>query len=177
MEHAPGHEIVHSYSLRPSQSSIDRALEFKISQAASTAFLATAIYSFPKRVDPAFRLGAWGNLLISALHHGFMVQTRPPHRLRIFGRSCSWACSGVDDRRPLLRALTSIDQAVVGYICLYTGCAGLWIPHMPASIFTACLLLARVAGNAGIGIVILVSLYLTVPQVMTNRSARERTNS
>lgn len=155
----------HHHLHRPS--SINHPLKFKLGQAASTIFLAAAIFSFPTHVDPLFALAAWGNFLISALHHGYMIRARPSHHeSRLFGRSYSWACSDVDKSRRLLRILTVIDQAVVGYICLYTGCAGLGIPQMPVFILVVCLLSACLGGNAGVGGVLAVALYLTVPKVV-----------
>mmetsp|Transcript_11153 Transcript_11153/g.27418 ORF Transcript_11153/g.27418 Transcript_11153/m.27418 type:complete len:226 (+) Transcript_11153:175-852(+) len=173
MDHASEHGTAHVRIPRSGRSIISQPLKFKIDQAASTIFLAAAIFSFPTDVDPAFALGAWANFLISAMHHGFMVQTRPHHQLRLFGRSYTCACSGVDEWRQLLRILTIIDQAIVGYICLYTGCAGLRIPHLPSFILAVCLLSACLAGNAGIGGVISIALYLTVPKVVDSRVSHQ----
>jgi hypothetical protein len=106
-------------------------LGFKPSQAASTVFLATAICFFPEGVDPAFLLAAYANLVVSAIHHGLMVQTRPHHRSRLFGRDYLHSCTDCDESQPLLRMLRAVDQSIVGFVCLYTGtgCAGLIIPQ------------------------------------------------
>jgi hypothetical protein len=79
----------------------------------------------------------------------------------------------VDEGRPPLRLLAVLDRAVVGYICLYTGCAGLRMPHLPLFVFAACVLAARVAGNAGIGGVISVAFCLTVPKVAESGAAQQ----
>mmetsp|Transcript_33544 Transcript_33544/g.72509 ORF Transcript_33544/g.72509 Transcript_33544/m.72509 type:complete len:244 (+) Transcript_33544:101-832(+) len=165
------------HRLHTDQAGIHPPLKFKLGQATSTIFLAAAIFSFPTHVDPLFASAAWANFLISALHHGYMIRVARPssHReSRLFGRSYSWACSDVDESRRRLRVLAVIDRAVVGYICLYTGCAGLGIPRMPVVALVACLLSACLGGNAGVGGVLAIALYLTVPKVAGMGEARRQ---
>ena len=95
-----------------------KPLRFKALQAGSTIFLALAISSFPANVDPAYSFGAYCNLIISICHHGLMIK-KSDYQSRACG--LLFSCSDIDESRASLRMLRVFDQAVVGYICLYTG--------------------------------------------------------
>ncbi len=152
-----GRQRPHHVASRVNPAKSPEPLRFKLSQAGSAVFLLAAILSFPDGVDPAFAVGAWCNFCISAYHHGLMT---PRSTWSSWG--FKFSCSDVDETRPCLRLLRVVDQAFVGYICLYTGCAGLGVPHWAV---TVTCLLSALGGIQYIGLTICIALALTIPKL------------
>ena len=156
----PRHIVSHTSPISP------QPLRFKLSQAGSAVFLLAAIWSFPPNVDPLFAFGAWCNFCISVYHHGMMTPRSDYHS----SWGLKFSCSDVDEARPMLQALRMVDQAFVGYICLYTGCAGRGIPLWA---ITSVCVLSALGGLRFIGLVLTVALALTAPKLETLSDAQQ----